>query len=106
VHPHRVAGNYDASFAIGVRVHRCRNVYRRPATGEEFQLYFVDAWSRSWACLHHRPNTTEYQVRQLGPRRLWNEVEAAYHWWIDAGRPSARQWTFTVTPEGQRIELT
>lgn len=106
VHPYRVAGDYDASFAIGVRVPRCRNVYRRPVTGEEFQLYLVDAWSRSWACLHHHPNATEYRVRQLGPRRLWDEVRAAYHWWIGAGRPPASQWTFTVTPEGQRIELT
>jgi protein-L-isoaspartate(D-aspartate) O-methyltransferase len=106
VHPYHVAGDYDTSFAIGVRVPRCRNVYRRPATGEEFQLYFVDAWSRSWACLHHRPNATEYQVRQFGPRRLWTEVESAYYWWIDAGRPPASQWTFTVTPAGQRIELT
>lgn len=106
VHPYRVAGDYDASFAIGVRVPRCRNVYRRPAIGEDFQLYFVDAWSRSWACLHHRPDATEYQVRQLGPRRLWNEVANAYHGWIGAGRPPASQWAFTVTPEGQRIELT
>ncbi len=106
VHPYGVAGDYNASFAIGVRVPRCRNVYRRPATGEEFQLYFVDAWSRSWACLHYLPNAIEYHVRQFGPRRLWNEVEAAYHWWIGAGRPPASQWRFTVTPAGQGIELT
>lgn len=105
VHPYRVAGDYDASFAIGVRVPRCRNVYRRPHDSDEFQLYFVDAWSRSWACLHHRGDASEYRVRQLGPRRLWDEVENAYHWWSDVGGPPAGRWLFTVTPEGQRITL-
>jgi hypothetical protein len=45
VHPQHVAGDYDASFAIGVRVPRCRNVYCRAATGEDFQLYFANGHS-------------------------------------------------------------
>lgn len=106
VHPYRVAGDYDASFAIGVCVPRCRNVCRRPHDSDEFQLYFVDAWSRSWACLHHRSGVSAYRVRQLGPRRLWDEVETAYRWWVDTGRPPADRWLFVVSPDGQRIELT
>ena len=69
--------------------------------------WFLDPWSGSWASLHHHPQTASrcYRVRQRGPRRIWDEVEAAYHRWCDAGSPRAEQWTFTLTPAGQQISL-
>jgi hypothetical protein len=42
---------------------------------------------------------------QFGPRRLWDEVHAAYHWWDEIGRSRAGQWQFTITPDGQHVEL-
>jgi hypothetical protein len=44
-------------------------------------------------------------VHQYGPRRLWDEVEAAHAWWSDHGRPGTDRWQITVTPDDQRIEL-
>ncbi|MGH3972903.1 MAG: hypothetical protein ACRDS9_06215, partial [Pseudonocardiaceae bacterium] len=45
-------------------------------------------------------------VHQFGPRRLWDEITAAYQRWERAGRPLATQLRFTVTPNEQRVELT
>jgi protein-L-isoaspartate(D-aspartate) O-methyltransferase len=108
LHPHNVAGDYDAATAIGIRVPHCLSLYQ-PAAGDgtEAILWFLDPWSRSWAALHHDPEvrSDEYPVRHYGPRNLWAEVEDAYRWWVTAGRPNADRWLFTVGPDGQRIDL-
>lgn len=109
VHPYRVGGDYDAQLAISLRVARCKNLYSPydKDRGEGI-VWFLDPWSRSWASLHHRaPDASDeqYTVRQLGPRRLWDEVEAAYRWWRDLGSPAADRWLFTVAPEGQHVAL-
>lgn len=58
-----------------------------------------------------QPDTTsdagddEFCAHQYGPRRLWDEVEAAHRWWAEHGRPDIDRWRFTVTPPGQRIAL-
>ncbi|MBV9012482.1 MAG: hypothetical protein JO272_10610, partial [Pseudonocardiales bacterium] len=53
-----------------------------------------------------QPDTSTYPVHQSGPRNLWDEIETAYHWWLDAGRPSPQQWHITITPDAQHITLT
>jgi hypothetical protein len=71
-------------------------------------LWLLDFMSRSWAKLTHRtPDASddEFLVHQHGPRRLWDEVHAAYGWWVEHGKPDADRWRFTVTSEGQWIEL-
>jgi hypothetical protein len=40
-------------------------------------------------------------VHQSGPRRLWDEVEAAYRWWVDVGRPGVERFGLDVGPEGE-----
>ncbi len=108
LHPYRVAGHYDVCIAIGIQVPRCKRLYQ-PADDDlkEAILWLLDPWTRSWASLHHIPDVASdaYPVRQLGPRRLWDEVEAAYRWWCDAGSPAAGAWRFTVTSEGQHVVL-
>ena len=47
-----------------------------------------------------------FRVRQYGPRRLFNEVSAAYQIWKDAGKPPVSALKITVTPHGQHAELT
>ncbi len=108
LHPHSVAGDQAARFAIGQRVHRCQWRYWpfEEHTGVGV-LWLLDFESRSWAKLtHSTPDASdeEFPVHQHGPRRLWDEVETARAWWVDHGKPSADRWQFTVTPEGQRIE--
>lgn len=102
LHPWPVAGDVNAATAIGLRVPGCESFYRGDsATGT---LYLVDQYDRSWATLHLTPEPP-YEIRQSGHRKLWDQVEAAYRWWIDAGKPAVDAWKFTVTPSGQRIEL-
>ena len=102
VHPWRVAGEVNAATAIGLRVPGCESFYHAEdsATGT---LYLVDQRDRSWATLHLTPEPP-YEIRQSGHRKLWDEVKAAYRWWIDAGEPAVDTWKFTITPNSQRIE--
>lgn len=98
-----------SALAISLRVAQCKNLYSpyEEDRGEGI-VWFLDPWSRSWASLHHTtPDTSDerYTIRQCGPRRLWVEVEAAYRWWREVGSPATDRWLFTVTPDGQHIEL-
>jgi hypothetical protein len=68
-------------------------------------LWFIDPTTDSWANLHYQPNTRTYPIHQSGARNLWDEIETAYHWWRDAGRPGPQRWRITITPEGQRVTL-
>ncbi|MDQ3153712.1 MAG: hypothetical protein M3R63_19035 [Actinomycetota bacterium] len=89
VHPYYVVGDLGAQLAISLQVPHCPS-------------------SRSWANLTYTDpdaDQQEFRIRQFGPRKLWDEVEAAYRWWADAGSPAVDRWRFTVTPEGQRVEL-
>jgi protein-L-isoaspartate(D-aspartate) O-methyltransferase len=106
LHPAHVANDYDAPFAIGLRVPDCEYHYR-PATDDsgEYTVWFTDSNSGSWASIEYTPDSDVYQVRQCGQRRLWDEVETAYQWWVDHERPSVHDWRFTVTPEGQHVAL-
>jgi len=107
LHPYWVAGHRDVCTAIGLRVPHCRPLYW-PADEDDPQgtLWLIDPWSRSWASLRHHPERSgPYVVRQHGPRRLFDEVEAAYQWWIRRGAPTVDQWRFTVSPAGQQVWL-
>lgn len=97
-----------AVIAIGTRVLNCRTSYTQPDDDPDGEgvLWVVDHDSDSWARLQHTPGSPgPYKVYQFGPRRLWDEVEAAHQWWVDQGEPGADRWRFTVTPDSQRIEL-
>lgn len=65
------------------------------ARGE--QWFLTDPASRSWAHADDRADT----VRQGGPRRLWDEVEAVLAWLEDEGHPPITEFGLTVGPEGE-----
>jgi hypothetical protein len=95
-----VAGDYDASLAIGMKVPNCSVINVPDPTAElTGTLWFVDPTTNSWANLHYQPNTRTYPIHQSGPRNLWDEIETAYHWWCDAGRPGPQRWRITITPK-------
>ncbi|WP_016698583.1 methyltransferase domain-containing protein [Actinoalloteichus spitiensis] len=100
--PWRVAGTWEARWAVGVRVPGCGWRHAPPRDrGAPHTLLLVDAVTRSWARVRYdgRPGTSE--VRQDGPRDLWNEVEAAYREWVALGRPGPDRYLVTVTPSEQ-----
>jgi protein-L-isoaspartate(D-aspartate) O-methyltransferase len=109
--PRDVADPYDsldAVVTIAVRVPHCRMAYYPPtgAGRDAGILWLADHDSGSWARLHHPPGGHGPRpVYQYGPRRLWNEVEAAHSWWVAHDRPAVDRWRFTVTPQGRQIEL-
>ena len=106
IHPGKVTDDYHAALAIGLLVPRCEYRYCRAADDSgEYTVWFLDPRSRSWASIDCTPGTNTYEVNQLGPRQLWDEVEAARTWWVQAGSPTADQWRFTVTPQGQQVDL-
>jgi protein-L-isoaspartate(D-aspartate) O-methyltransferase len=108
LHPHNVTGPHGARLAIGQRVPGCQWRYWPWEPDDPVGvLWLVDPWG-SWAKLTHTTpgaDEDEFPVQQHGPRRLWDEVEAAYHWWVDAGSPQPDRWQFVVTPDGQRVGL-
>ena len=109
LHPYWVTGDRDAQFAVGQRVPQCQwRYWPYDEKDGAAVLWLLAPESRSWAKLTHlTPDASddEFPVRQYGPRRLWDEVEAAHAWWVQRGKPGADRWQFTITPEGQRIEL-
>ncbi|MDA0564808.1 methyltransferase domain-containing protein [Streptomonospora sp. S1-112] len=53
--------------------------------------------SPSWARLHD-----DGRIEQGGPRRLWNEAEAAFRWWTAHGCPPVTGYGLTVDTEGRQ----
>jgi protein-L-isoaspartate O-methyltransferase len=106
IHPGRVTNDYHAALTIGLRVPNCEYRYCRATDDSgEYTVWFLDPKSQSWASLDYTPGAERYEVNQLGSRQLWDEVETAYTWWVQAGRPTADQWQFTVTPQVQQVDL-
>ncbi|MGH3326826.1 MAG: methyltransferase domain-containing protein [Streptomycetales bacterium] len=103
----RAVSDDDAAFAVGVQVPGCRYTVGWGSGGEadECTLWLADPDTGSWACADYEPGLAEFAVEQYGPRRLWEEVEAAYRWWGHAGRPARERFGLTVTPEKQTVWL-
>ncbi|WP_310737975.1 methyltransferase domain-containing protein [Microbispora sp. H10949] len=69
----------------------------------DFHLWL---WSAdSDAQVHYSPEYKRVAVLQRGPRDLWNELEAAFLWWVSSGSPGRERFGLTVTPEGQYVWL-
>ncbi len=106
IQPGKVTDDYHAALAIGLQVPNCEYRYCRAQDGSgEYTVWFLDPRSRSWASVDYTPGIDSYEVNQLGPRHLWDEVEAAYTWWVQADRPTSDRWRFTVTPQSQQVNL-
>lgn len=96
-------GNEAPRWATAVAVPTCRYELwpRTPGRNPRHGVAWLgDPLSGSWASVIPAETDDRYEVRQRGPRRLWDEVEAAYRWWRDQGKPTLDQWRFTVSPDG------
>ncbi|MBV9160661.1 MAG: hypothetical protein JO281_03690 [Pseudonocardiales bacterium] len=68
--------------------------------------WLLDPITGSWASVvPTTPRSDHYLARQTGPRRLWDEATAAYHWWDHQGQPPIEAWQWTITPHRQQINL-
>ncbi|MFD7106985.1 methyltransferase domain-containing protein [Streptomyces celluloflavus] len=101
-------GSFDVvGFVIGLRVRDCAHNADRERDGRR-AVWFYGLSDTSWAVVVFRDDQDDRKaakVYQSGPRRLWDEVEAAYRWWDGHGRPGFERFGLTVTEEGQRAWL-
>ena len=105
LHAHQVCTG-EVPFAIGWHVPGCHWHYLPDTRGDGcWSVWFLDPASRSWARFDYQPDTERWPVHQFGPRRLWDEIDAAYRGWEQAARPPVEQWTVTITPNGQHLKL-
>jgi protein-L-isoaspartate(D-aspartate) O-methyltransferase len=108
LHPYEPVGDFDASFAIGLRVPGMMStlVYDHDdPTSQRYTVYLMNPDSQSWASWRVEPGLAEYPVRQHGSRRLFTELQSAYRWWVEVGRPPHTRFGVTVAPDEQRAWL-
>ncbi|MCC3766694.1 methyltransferase domain-containing protein [Streptomyces sp. UNOC14_S4] len=90
-------------FALGLRLDDCRHIVADKRDGAR-PVWFYSLTDRSWACAMFRDGDTA-RVWQSGPRRLWDETEAAYWWWEGQGRPGFTRFGLSVNGDGERVWL-
>lgn len=95
--------DFDASFAVGLRVPNCRVHVEEDAANGRHMVWLSDGQSLARVIVN--VGGSSHQVHQRGPRRLWDEVESAYGWWRDAGEPEHTRFGITVTPHDQMVWL-
>jgi protein-L-isoaspartate O-methyltransferase len=83
-------------FGIGARLASCCLLVNWDKHGElHHTLELDDGATRSWAQLDANLNdSAPFTVRQLGPRKLWDEAETAYDWWHEQGEPRLDRFGF------------
>jgi hypothetical protein len=72
-----------AGFAVGRWLPGCSKGEIEEG-GPANTLLLSHALSQSWASL--TAGADKHEVTQYGPRRLWDELEAAYDWGVRAGQ--------------------
>jgi protein-L-isoaspartate(D-aspartate) O-methyltransferase len=104
IDPWAVLGDSAARWAVAVAVPSCRYDLEDSTPERPYPVASLgDPLSGARAVIV--PQLGRYLVRQAGPRRLWDEAEAAYLWWQGKGRPPVDVWEWTITPDRQSIRL-
>lgn len=103
----RMINSDQAAFSIGLRVPRCALTVELGKFGEDHHvLELDDVTTGSWARLDADLTSPDrLVVRQLGPRRLWDEAEAAYDWWYERGKPDLARFGMTITASAHTVWL-
>ncbi|GAA2221982.1 methyltransferase domain-containing protein [Streptomyces amakusaensis] len=105
--PWDLAGDSDALFYTGLSLPTAWYLFTEADDGTGAATLWILADDRaSWASVEYdgTPRDT-YPVRQYGPRRLWDEAEAAYRKWERLDRPARDRAGLTVTREGEQVWL-
>jgi protein-L-isoaspartate(D-aspartate) O-methyltransferase len=95
------------TFAIGARLASCCLMVEWNKHGTlHHNLELDDGATKSWAQLNADLNDpAPFTVRQLGPRKLWDEAEAAYDWWHEHGEPGIDRFGFEIRDGRQWVWL-
>jgi protein-L-isoaspartate O-methyltransferase len=95
-------GGWVQQFAIGLRVKEAFWSVERYDDGS-YTLWTYSTDTNSWASADYEPEASTFDVVQSGPRKLWDETEAAYRWWESKGRPGLERFGLTVTADGSHV---
>ncbi|GHE29503.1 hypothetical protein GCM10017673_35170 [Streptosporangium violaceochromogenes] len=92
-----------APFVTGLLVPNCVYSHGRDEAGTPI-VWLYSLVDLSWAAVFFYADNTHWhsQVYQGGPRGLWHEVEDAYRWWVEQGRPGREEFGLTVTADGRQ----
>ncbi|MBW1601036.1 methyltransferase domain-containing protein [Streptomyces sp. JJ66] len=106
VHPERLYGELDQRFAVSVQLAGIWPLLVEADDGsQESTLWLLTDDRASWASVDYLPGHQEFPVQQGGPRRVWDEVEAAHERWLGAGAPPRDRFGLTRDRAGQRVWL-
>ncbi|MFE3203484.1 methyltransferase domain-containing protein [Embleya sp. NPDC055664] len=99
-----VGGPFDSvGFVLGLCVPDClARTVLHGIFGATLWLYGADT-GRGHSIAAADFGTDAPTIRQSGPRRLWHEVEASWHWWNARGRPTIHDFGLTVTVAGDGV---
>lgn len=111
--PGKVFTDRHATFAAGLLVPGCRRLLVTDEADSDGaprrQTLWVHTVERgSWPSVTidmDADDPSSFPVAQFGSRRLWDEVESAYDWWDQAGRPDLARFGLTVTRDRQWVWL-
>lgn len=96
---------FDVRFAVGHRLGDLWHAWDHDpgVDGVAIRLWVATTDGGSWAAVDWdgTEDAVQYTVWQHGPRRPWDEVEAAHRWWLDSGQPGPGRFGLTVTPSGE-----
>jgi protein-L-isoaspartate(D-aspartate) O-methyltransferase len=105
LHPDAVAfDDYDATFTVGLRLPDVTTRFVDADDGSDDFTFWAFA-GPSWARVDVTDGATTHRVRQQGPRSLWTEIEDAFRWWEEAGRPETGRFGLAVTADHQYAYL-
>ncbi|MFG2173791.1 methyltransferase domain-containing protein [Streptomyces niveus] len=97
------AGDLNAEFHVGLAVPGAYFAWDTSGEHAPTRLEVHDDSGPSWATVdydgHHADRFT---VTQAGPRRLWDEISAAYGRWDTLGRPTVDEYGLTVNAAGEQ----
>ncbi|MEU9002728.1 methyltransferase domain-containing protein [Streptomyces sp. NPDC048551] len=97
-------GGWAEQLAIGLQMTGVFWTAERYDDGA-YTLWTYSTDTLSWASADYEPGADSFDVVQSGPRRLWEETEAAYYWWEGQGRPGFDRFGLTVDSDGERAWL-
>ncbi|WP_306326443.1 hypothetical protein [Streptomyces venezuelae] len=107
--PWRVAGDgLAAQFALGLQLRDVWWVWHADpdVEGVVSRLWVATTDAASWAAVDWDGKSNDrFTVWQHGPRRLWDEVEAAHVWWLTHDRPGPERFGLTVAATGESAWL-